>query len=343
VNPRIAEISQWALAGERLKRAELLELATLGERNPHDLLYWANRVRTDRFGDCVRACSIVPGKLGACPEDCKWCAQSARGAPNVTPFRRTPMAEILQAADEAAKNRVPNLGIVNSGKAPAGGDLDDVVEAARKIAQAHGDTLHVCASMGELTDEQARRLAQAGVSRYHHNLETSRRFFPNVVTTHEYDSRLRTLRAARQAGMSVCCGGLFGMGETAEDRVDLAVTIRDEVGADVVPLNFLHPIPGTALADREPMKPMEILAVIALFRLAMPDVDLKVAGGREKNRRDAQSWIFHAGATSIMTGRYLTTAGRGADEDARMVADLGLRLVAELPRRGAVRGRVGPR
>jgi biotin synthase len=167
--------------------------------------------------------------------------------------------------------------------------------------------------------------------RYNHNLETSRDFFPKVVTSHSFEDRLGTLAAARGGGLRLCCGGIFGIGESWLDRVDLAVTLRDEVQPDVVPLNFLHPIPGTPLEGASPLPPLEILTIIALFRLAMPEVDLKIAGGREKNLRDLQSWVFYAGGTSTLLGNYLTTTGRPARADLQMVADAGLRIVKELP------------
>jgi len=184
--------------------------------------------------------------------------------------------------------------------------------------------------MGELTDSQARRLVAAGFRRYNHNLETSRRMYPQMVTSHTYEDRLRTIEVARCAGLRLCCGGLFGLGETWADRAELALALRDQVRPDVVPLNFLHPIPGTPLGGATPLKPLEILSIIAVFRLVMPTVDIKVAGGREHNLRDMQSWMFHAGATSCLIGNYLTTAGRPVGEDLRMIADLGLKIVRDL-------------
>jgi biotin synthase len=208
-----------------------------------------------------------------------------------------------------------------------------VVAAASEIRERHGGEIYICASLGELTPQQANRLAEAGVTRYNHNLESSRRFYPNVVSSHSYDDRLATLAAARQAGIGLCCGGIFGLGETWEDRVDLALTLREQVGPKIVPLNFLSPIPGTPMEHATPLTPPEILAIIAIFRLALPAVDLKVAGGRETNLRSLQSWIFHAGATSIITsvtGKYLTTPNQGAAADLQMIRDLGLEIVSEL-------------
>ena len=180
--------------------------------------------------------------------------------------------------------------------------------------------------MGELDETTAHRLRAAGVVRYNHNLETSRSHFGHVVTTHSYDDRLATLRAARSAGIRLCCGGFFGIGETWGDRLELALTLRDEVKPDTVPLNFLDARPGTPMADTAPLTPLECLRVIAIFRFILPTTNIKIAGGR-RLLRDLQSWVFYAGATSLMVGDYLTTQGREASMDAQMVSDLGLELV----------------
>jgi biotin synthase len=317
--------------GQELHRHDLLELARLGAERPWELIYWAREVRFANFGSKVAFCSIIPGKSGGCSEDCKWCAQSARGPVIAAPARKMAAGEVMAAAGAAAgTNHAGCFCIVNSGRRPAQNDIAEVAQLCAAITAAHSrDGLRVSASLGELDDDQARQLAAAGVVRYNHNLESSRRFYGTVVSTHSYDQRLATLAAARRAGMKLCCGGIFGMGETWEDRIDLALTLRDEVGPDIVPLNFLMPLAGTALADRKPLEPLEILTIIALFRLAMPRTDLKIAGGRN-NLRDMQSWVFHAGATSCLVGDYLTTSGRDINADLQMVRDLGLEVVREL-------------
>jgi biotin synthase len=298
------------------------------------LLEAAGEVRRHVFGDQVRMCSIVAGKLGGCGEDCAWCAQSCKAdtEQGANAQRTTPAdmhAAALQAAGHDAAGR---MGIVNAGRRPTQRDLDDVIEATRLMKSDPSCGLLPCASLGELTPDQARQLAEAGVTRYHHNLETSRRLFAELVTTHSYDERLTTLQAAKATGMSLCCGGLFGLGETWADRLDLALTIRDEVDPDCVPLNFLHPISGTRLAEQPTLSPDEGLAIIAIFRLVMPQMDLKVAGGRETCLGNRQSEMFAAGATSCMTGDYLTTMGQGTAADKAMVAQQGFRIVPELTR-----------
>jgi len=316
--------------GESLDRPALLCALEASRELPIPLFTAADRVRRHFLGDAVTLCCIVPGRLGGCGEDCRWCSQSRRGPLGRQRPVRTPHEQLVQAAREAARAGAGCLGIVNSGRRPGDADLRDVLDAIDAIGhdrEAQSGPLRVCASLGELTPEQASRLARGGTFLYHHNLETSRRFFPSVVGSHTYDDRLATLRNARAAGMDVCSGGLLGLGETWEDRVDLALALRD-VGPRVTPLNFLHPIPGTELEHQPPMSPLDILRAIAMFRLALPRVDIKLCGGRA-NLREMQSWAFFAGASSLMTGDYLTTTGRTATQDAQMIADAGLTVVRE--------------
>lgn len=328
MDERIAAAARRTLTGDRLNRDELLEVVERARHRPLDLFYWANLIRRRVFGDRVRLCSIVPGKLGGCAEDCKWCAQSAAAAPGVTTQRRTSVDEVRQAARRAAAIGASSIGIVNSGRGPTARDLADVVDFVAAV-RAGGD-IEVCASLGQIDEDQARALAEAGVLRYNHNLETSRAFFPNVVSTHGYDGRLASLAAAGAAGMKICSGGIFGIGETWQDRIDLAITLRDRVRPDVVPLNFLVPIDGTPLGSAELLPAIEALTIVAMFRLVLPTADLKVAGGREPVLADLQSWIFLAGATSCMVGDYLTLHGRQPEDDLRMIADLGLTVTKEL-------------
>jgi biotin synthase len=180
-----------------------------------------------------------------------------------------------------------------------------------------------CATLGTLTEEQALDLKNAGVRRINHNLETSAEFYPQIVTTHTWQERVDTVRLAQRVGLETCCGCIFGMGESVEDRVSLAFSLK-ELNPNVVPLNFLFPIPGTPLEHAPRLRPMEILKIIAVMRLILPRQDLKVAGGREKNLRDLQSWIFYVGATSGLIGNYLATAGRPNEEDLQMIRDLEL-------------------
>lgn len=323
----MAQAARRSLQGHRLDADELTRLVDLSQDDPHELLFWAWQVRLHRFGKGVRMCCIVPGKLGGCSENCKWCAQSAASGSRA---QYASTEQVVQAAHAASSYQAASIGIVNSGRKPSEGELQAAIEAYLDIRLKLGPDIGMCASLGELTPDQADRLVQAGVTRYNHNLETSARFYPRMVSSHKYEDRLRTLQVARQAGLEICCGGLFGMGETWQDRIDLALTLRDEVQSAIVPLNFLHPLQGTPLESLQALKPFEILRIIAIFRLAMPDADLKIAGGREVNLRSIQSWMFYAGGTSIITGGYLTTQGQGADVDRQMIEDLGMEVVQDL-------------
>jgi len=287
----------------------------------HDLLYWADRIRRRFFGNRIRLCCIVPGRLGGCSEDCKFCAQSARYATAYRKPRTVAAEKILEAAALAGAAGVTRFGIVYSGRSISEDELERVEQLVKEIKGRLG--LNVCASLGVITTDQARRLAGAGLTRYNHNLETSERYFAEIVTTHTYTDRIRTIEAAVQAGLRVCAGGIFGIGETDRDRIDMALSLR-RLGVDTVTMNFLHPIEGTPLDRAETLEPRQILRIIALYRFILPDRTLKIAGGRVRNLRDLQSWMFYAGANAILTGDYLTTTGRSVREDLQMLADLGL-------------------
>lgn len=322
MNAVIERLAGAVLDGGQLSREQAAELAAAGRADFEDLLYWADRIRRHFFGDRVRICSIVPGRLGGCSQDCAFCAQSVHYD---TAVDKTPKVlgdeEIFAAAAEAKAKGVPHLGIVYSGKSVSDAELERLIGLIGRIRQRYG--IGVCAGLGILDEGQMKRLAAAGTARYNHNLETSERHFKEIVTTHSYAERVRTIEAALKAGLGVCAGGIFGIGETEADRIDMAMELR-RLGADTVPMNFLHPIAGTPLGTMKTLEPRQILRIIALYRFVLPTVHLKVAGGRVLNLRDMQSWIFRAGCTSILSGNYLTTAGRAVEEDKQMLRDLGL-------------------
>jgi biotin synthase len=321
MNKRIADIAGKALNGGLIERKEIEFLFSLAD-NFWDLLYWANQIREKFFGKKIGICSIIPARLGGCEQDCKFCAQSARYETSFKETKTLTDEEIISAAKKAKQKGVPNFGIVYSGKTISEKELARLEKLIPEIKNEVG--INVCGGFGIINEEQAKRLTDAGLARYNHNLETSRNHFKNIVTTHDYDARIETVKAAKKAGLGLCTGGIFGIGENDADRIDMAMLIR-ELGADMVPMNFLHPIGGTPLGDMPTMKPMEILRLIALYRFILPRTGIKIAGGRILNLRDMQSWIFYAGATSIISGDiYLTTAGRAVEEDVRMIKDLGL-------------------
>lgn len=322
MNEVIAGFGEGVIDGQLLGKAQARSLLAASAEDIDDLLYWANKIRRKFFGNKIKVCSIVPGRLGGCSQDCAFCAQSVRYD---TYLEKAPQVlsddEILKTAKKAKESGVPNFGIVYSGKAVTDDELARLEVLIAKITKDMG--LGMCASLGIISAQQAKRLADAGLKRYNHNLETSERNFAKVVTTHKYADRVATIENALSAGLGVCAGGIFGIGETETDRVDMAIALRD-LGVDTVPINFLHPIAGTPLGKVETLEPMEILRIIALYRFILPQANLKVAGGRVLNLRDLQSWIFCAGATSILSGNYLTTAGRAVQEDMQMLTDLGL-------------------
>ena len=312
---RIAQLAQQVLAGQPLTRDQAEELTHVAGEALYDLFFWANKIRIRHVGPQVKFCSIVAAKVGACSEDCGFCSQSAHFKTGVKPSKLT-VEQMLEAADQAVANGADSFGIVNSGRGPTERELD-WLEDFYKETVAQGK-IRPCATLGELTPDQAQRLKAMGVQRINHNLETSKRHFPNICSTHTYDDRVRTIETAKAAGLSICSGGIFGMGEVWDDRLEMAFALRD-----LVPLNFLNRIEGTPLYEKvADLTPMQALHIIALFRFILPDRELKVAGGREVILRDLQSWIFFAGASSFLIGNYLTTFGRSPQDDHQMLRDL---------------------
>ncbi len=327
MNEVISKYADVVLGGGLLDRSQIDLLSTESEDAFWDLLYWSNAIREKFFGNRIRVCSIVPGRLGGCDQDCAFCSQSIK-YDTATEKQTTTISDeqILADAADASENGVPFIGIVNSGRAPSEKEFTRIEKLITEIKSKFG--IGVCASLGILTGEQMQRLAAAGLNRYNHNLETSERYYSQIVTTHKFADRVNTVKAAKQAGLGVCCGGIFGIGETHADRIDMALALR-ELEIDMVPMNFLHPIEGTPLAAAEEIPPMEILRIIALYRFILPKAHLKAAGGRVLNLRDMQSWIFPAGVTSILSGNYLTTAGRSVEEDMQMLKDMGLVAISD--------------
>lgn len=320
---RIEALGRRVLSGGQVTAPEAHWLFTLtASSDLYDLMAWANRIRERFKGHRVRLCSIVNVKAGGCPEDCKFCAQSAfyqTGAPRYGLIDRD---AVRAAAAEAKRNGVPGLGLVAAWKGVREGRLLEEVCARLQDVAELGLEPH--ASLGLIpTQAVADRLRAAGLVCYNHNLETSERFFPQQCTTHSYHDRLQTLHHIRQAGIRICCGGIVGLGETRADRADLALGVR-QVGAQVVPLNFLHPIPGTPFEHNPPLPPLELLQTVACFRFVLPQADILVAGGRVVNLRDTQSLMFMAGASALMVGNYLTTLNQPVEKDLQMIRDLGL-------------------
>jgi len=288
------------------------------------LLSGASLIRNHHHGHGIRLCAIVNAKSGRCPEDCAFCAQSAHHHTQIETYALMEPGEILRQAREAEAMGARRFSIVTSGKALTTSELEKVVQIIRLLKEK--TKLCLCASLGMLAEERAHQLKEAGLSCYHHNLETAPSFFPQICTTHHYEEDLDTLRCAKGAGLEVCSGGIFGLGESPAQRVELAYTLK-EMGVDSVALNFLNPIPGTPLEGAATLAPLKILRSVALFRFLLPDKDIRICGGREVGLRDLHPLVIWAGANGIMIGHYLTTKGRDHHADLRMIQDLGMEVV----------------
>ena len=324
---KIATLAEKVLGGERLTRGEGLWLFNLDDTaDIYTLLSWANRIREHFKGNKVHLCSIVNVKAGGCSENCKFCAQSAAYQTESPRYGLVDLPPVMNAAEEANQNGVTAVGLVAAWRGLEEGPILDQICNQLEEMKRSGKT-RPDASLGIIKNPRvAQRLKAAGLECYGHNLESSQRFYPEVCSSHSYEERVETIRHLKAAGIKICSGGIIGMGETREDRCDLAFSLR-EVGANVVPINILNPIPGTPMGDskeRPKIAPMEILKTIACFRFILPKQEIMIAGGRTVNLRDLQSMIFMAGASALMVGNYLTTLNQPVEKDLQMLKDLGL-------------------
>jgi biotin synthase len=321
---RMADLGGRVLGGGDVSPEEGRWLFNLESREDiFDLLSWANRIREHFKGNKIHLCSIVNVKAGGCSEDCRFCAQSASYETDSPRHGLIEREVVLTAAEEAKTNGVTALGLVAAWRGlDEGPALDQICRRLEELKQ--GGQARPDASLGMIKSQKvADRLRQSGLECYNHNLETSRRFFPQVCTTHTYEDRVQTIKHLKAAGIKICSGGILGMGETREDRCDLAFALK-ELGVHIVPMNFLNPIAGTPFGQREPLAPLEILKSIACFRFILPRQEITIAGGRTVNLRDLQSLMFLAGASGLMVGNYLTTPNQPAERDLQMLKDLGL-------------------
>jgi biotin synthase len=309
----------------RLTADELAALAALPDEAIPSLTALAHQVRLAWCGPEVEVEGILSAKTGGCPEDCHFCSQSSAFD---TPVKATPFLdteEVLAAARETAELGASEFCIVLAVKGPDERTLQRILDLVPVVGEATG--LNVAVSAGILSEDQAERLAAGGVHRYNHNLETARSFFPNVATTHTWDERWDTCQLVKDNGMELCCGALLGMGESVAQRLELLGQLV-ELDPTEVPLNFLNPRPGTPLQIRKPVSAMEALRWIALFRIALPSVILRYAGGREITLRELQVMGMTAGINALIVGNYLTTLGRSPEEDLQMLDDLQMPIAA---------------
>src|SRR2546421_2822589 len=298
----IPHLAQRILNGGPIKYEEALPLFDLeNSADIVDLLSWANRIRETFKGNKVHLCSIVNAKAGSCSENCSFCAQSAAYNTASPRYGFVDPEPVLEAAEEAGKNSVTAVGLVAAWKGLNEGPmLDEVCQRIEELA-ASGKT-RADASLGIIKSQKvADRLKEAGLECYGHNLESSKRFFPNHCTSHTYEHRVETIGYLKKAGIKICSGGIIGMGESRADRCELAFALK-EIGANVVPINILNPIPGTPFEKNPPLPPLEILKTIACFRFILPRQEIMIAGGRTVNLRDLQSMVFMAGAHALVGG-----------------------------------------
>ncbi len=292
-----------------------------------ELMAQATRIRERFFGNTVRMCAIVNARSGACSEDCRFCAQSAHYDTGAQTFTLLESDDIIDVAERMSESGASAFGIVTSGPSMERRELERIAVAVECVSSR--TAFEACASLGKLDEEQLRFLKSHGLKRYHHNLETSGDFFPSICTTHTWDERIKTIQAAKKAGLQICAGGLFGIGETWEDRISMAMTLR-KLGVDSIPINFLHPVLGTPLGKTSPLTPEEGLRIIALYRFILPKATIRICGGRVTTLLDRQNEIFRAGANALMTGNYLTTPGVDSAEDRRMIEQMGQYLCSAL-------------
>jgi biotin synthase len=316
------DLADRVLAGEGATLEDALAVLASGDHELLELLGAAFRVRRHTFGQKVKLNLLLNAKSGVCPEDCGYCSQSIVSQAPIPKYQLLSHDTIVAGAHEAWQRKAGTYCIVASGRGPSARELREVAAAVRTIKAEL--PMKVCACLGLLTDEQARDLREAGVDRYNHNLNTSEDHYGAITTTHTYADRVQTLGAVKKAGISPCSGVIVGMRERDEQIVDVAFALR-ELDADSIPVNFLHAISGTPLQGVHELDPRRCLRVLCLFRFVCPTKEIRVSGGREVNLRSLQPLALYP-ANAIFIGDYLTTAGQAAEDDYRMIEDLGFEI-----------------
>jgi biotin synthase len=319
----IQKIGDKVLGGENVKMRDVVPLLDVKGPDVLDLAAVANRIREMFNGDEIDLCSLLNAKSGRCSEDCSFCAQSARYKTEALTYPLMDVNRMVEEAKEAQKKGTGRFCLITSGRAPTDKEFETILKALDQIRRE--TTLDLDCSLGTLSTERAASLKKVGVTRYNHNVETAESHFPRICSTHSFRDRVRTIEVLKEQGFSICCGGIIGLGESFQQRLELAFSLR-QLGIDCVPFNILNPRPGTPLERSEPIAPMEIIKTISLFRLVLPKGTIKIAGGREANLRDLQALALLAGANGLIAGNYLTTPGRNAEDDFRMIEDAGFKL-----------------
>ena len=308
------------IAGRRITRDDHPE--QLLKADLPSLCKGADRIRRALCGDRFEFCTIINARSGRCGEDCRFCAQSCRHHTNAEEYPFLSSGEIIEDALRSEAAGVDRYSIVTAGRGLHGMDFAEAVAAYHGIKRE--TSLSLCASHGFETDEEFKQLKAAGVTRYHANIETSARYFPQICTTHTYQNKIDNIQRARQAGLSICSGGIIGMGETAEDRLDMAISLS-ELAVDSIPINLFTPIKGTPLADLPPIAEEDVLRTVAFFRYINPTAQIRMAAGRRRFPAHGAA-LFRSGANAAITGDMLTTTGTGIAEDRSMVTQIGYTL-----------------
>jgi biotin synthase len=316
-------LAERALADQPIEPAAALGILTAPDADLSSVLWAAYAVRAAHFGRRVKLCVLNNARSGLCPEDCGYCSQSAVSTAEIERYRLKPVPELVAAARQAAAAGARRYCMVTSARGPSPADIQHFGRAARAI-RAELPQLELCVSLGIMGDDEARALRGAGVDYVNHNLNTSRRHYPAICSTHTYEDRLATVRSAQRAGLAACSGVIVGMGERDEDLVDVAGALA-ELRVQSLPVNFLHPIDGTPLGGQEPPAAGRCLRALALFRLTNPRAEIRAAGGRERCLGGAQGLALFA-ANSVFVDGYLTTAGQPHDAAAAMIEALGFEI-----------------
>ncbi len=319
----IQKIGDKVLEGGSVNMKEIYPLLETKGPDIIELAAVANRVREEFNGNEIDLCSLLNAKSGRCPEDCGFCAQSAHYKTEALVYPMMDTNRIVEEAKKAQRKGTGRFCLITSGRELNDEEFETILRALDRIRRE--TTLDLDCSLGTLSKERAESLKKVGVTRYNHNVETAESHFPQICSTHSFRDRVKTIEVLKEQGFSICCGGIIGLGESPPQRLELAFSLR-QLGIDCIPFNILNPRPGTPLEHSESIPPMEIIKTVSLFRLVLPKGTIKIAGGREANLRDLQSLALLAGANGLIVGNYLTTPGRNAEDDFRMIKDLGFKL-----------------
>ncbi|KNF07531.1 biotin synthase [Gottschalkia purinilytica] len=322
----IEKLTNEILNGRKITYEEALNLINIDNNDLgilNVLFENANKIRDKFNGKKADLCTIMNAKSGKCSENCTFCAQSSHYNTGVEEYPLVSYDDAYKRAKEMEAKGAHRFSLVTSGRGMTDKELEDIIDIYKRLKE--NTTINLCTSLGIISYEQAKKLVEAGVTMYHHNVETSSDYYKNVCTTHSYDERIETIRNVKKAGMEVCCGGIIGMGESIEDRIKMAFEIR-ELEVESIPINILNPIKGTPLENNESLEPMEILKTMAVYRFIIPKSYIRYAGGRML-LEDTQNIGLRAGVNALLVGNYLTTIGNDIDQDKKMVEEEGLEII----------------